>query len=248
MTTKIVPGVLIATPNAEQVAFEASTRIAKTIRDAIEARGSAAIALSGGNTPRAAYQRLAKEPGIDWSKVEVFWVDERAVSASDDRSNYHWAKETLLDPAGVPASRVHRMPGEAKDLDAAAREYEALVRARVKPEAGDVPAFDLLVLGIGDDGHTASLFPFEPAVDVTDRLVVAVPARGTREARLTLTVPVIEAARGVIVLAVGKAKNGPLERAWLVSGTFSDTPARVIRNSRGAITWVIDRAAGGIGD
>jgi 6-phosphogluconolactonase len=247
MTTKIVPGVLIATPNAEQVAFEAATRMGKTIRDAIDARGSASVALSGGTTPRAAYERLGREP-IDWSKVNLFWVDERAVPAGDARSNYRLVKETLLDPAKVEASRVHRMAADAPDLDAAARDYERTIRKHVKPDGGDVPAFDLLVLGIGDDGHTASLFPFQPAVEVTDRLVVGVPEAPGREARLTITVPVIEAARAAIVIAVGKAKNAPLERAWLVSGTFSDTPARVIRNMRGAITWVIDRAAGGIGD
>ena len=247
MTTKVVPGVLIATPDAEQVAREAAARMAKVIREAIEARGSASIALSGGNTPRAAYTLLAKEP-LDWSKVEVFWVDERAVAPTDERSNYHWAKVTLLDPAKIPASRVHRMPGDAPDLDAAAHQYEELLRTKIKNKSNGVPSLDLLVMGIGDDGHTASLFPFDPAVHETKRLVVAVAAKGDREARLTITAPVIEAANGAVVLAVGKGKNGPLERAWLVAGGLDDTPARVIRNVRGPIAWIIDRAAGGLGD
>ena len=247
MTTQVVPGVLIATPDAAHVAREASARIARVIREAIEAKGSASIALSGGNTPRAAYTLLAKEP-IDWSNVAVFWVDERAVAATDERSNYHWAKETLLDPAKIPAGQIHRMRGDAPDLDASAREYEAAIRTHVKSKAGGAPSFDLLVMGIGDDGHTASLFPGETAVHETTRLVLSVPAKGDREARLTMTPPLIEAAANVIVLAVGKGKNGPLERAWRVNGPVDETPARIIRDVRGTIAWIIDRAAGGLGD
>ncbi len=139
------------------------------------------------------------------------------------------------------------MPGEATDLATAAREYEALVKERVAADDRGVPSFDLIVLGVGDDGHTASLFPGDPAVEVTDQLVVAVAAKGAREARLTLTAPVIEAARSILVLAVGKAKNQPLERVWEVEGNLGETPARIIRAGRGAITWIIDRAAGGVG-
>jgi 6-phosphogluconolactonase len=261
-TTKVVPGILIATPDAAQVGREAAVRMARTLRDAIEARGVATVALSGGNTPRAAYGLLAADRSVDWGKVEVFWVDERAVPPSDDRSNFRHAEEELLRPARIPAAHIHRMPGEAADLEAAARAYEDLVRARVAPAPDEdsvrpsrpsgpsyegVPSFDLIVLGVGDDGHTASLFPGEATVNVSDRLVASVPAKGAREARLTLTVPAIQAARSIIVLAVGAAKNGPLERAWEVGGSVSDTPARIIRGGRGNITWIIDRAAGGLG-
>jgi 6-phosphogluconolactonase len=245
-TTKVVPGVLIATPDAASVAHEAAVRIARGLRDAIVARGSATIALSGGNTPRDAYGLLAKDTSVDWTKVEVLWVDERAASSTDDRSNFHHAKEMLLDPARIPASRVHRMPADAKDLAAAARDYERVVRAKVPADDRGIPAFDVMVLGIGDDGHTASLFPGEPTVDIVDRLVADVPAKGEREARLTLTAPVIEASHSVIVLAVGKGKNGPLENVWLVEGSAHDTPARIIRDVRGSVAWIIDRAAGGL--
>jgi 6-phosphogluconolactonase len=245
-TTKVVPGILIATPDAESVAREAAVRIARGLRDAIVARGSASIALSGGNTPRDAYGLLAMDTSVDWTKVDVLWVDERAVQPSDDRSNFLHAKEMLLDPAHVPASRVHRMPADAQDLAAAARDYERIVRATVVTGDRGVPAFDVMVLGIGDDGHTASLFPGDPTVDIVDRLVVSVPAKGEREARLTLTAPVIEASHAIIVMAVGKGKNGPLERAWLVEGSTRDTPARIIRHARGSVAWIIDRAAGGV--
>jgi 6-phosphogluconolactonase len=247
-TTKVVPGILIATPDAEDVAREASVRIAHALHDAIEVHGKATVALSGGNTPRAAFALLAKDTSVDWTRVEVFWVDERAVPPGDDRSNFKHAEATLLVPARVPASHVHRMPGEAKDLAAAARDYAKLLGERVAKGSGGVPAFDLVLLGVGDDGHTASLFPGETTVDVRDRFVADVPAKGAREARLTLTAPVIEAARSVVVLAVGKAKNAPLERVWAVAGSLHETPARIIREVRGTITWIIDRAAGGVAD
>jgi 6-phosphogluconolactonase len=247
MTTKVVPGQLVATFDAEHVAREASKRIARALRDAISARSSATMALSGGNTPRATYERLAKEPGVEWSKVAVFWIDERAVPAEDDRSNYRWAKESLLDKVPIPAEGVHRMPGDAKDLEQAARDYEALLRKTLR-KTDAVPSFDVVVLGVGDDGHTASLFPGEATVEITDRLVVAVPAKPpSREARLTVTAPVIENARSVFILAVGKAKQPALERVWSTSGSIRETPARVIRSIRGGVTWVIDKAAGGLG-
>jgi 6-phosphogluconolactonase len=247
MTTKVVPGLLIATPDAEGCAREASSRMAKAIRDAQKTRGTAAIALSGGETPRAAYVLLAREERIDWTKVDVFFVDERAVPPKDDRSNYRWAMETLLDPAKVPVENIHRLPGESNDLEAAARDYEKLLRAKLEAPPPDVPSFDLLVMGIGEDGHTASLFPGDPAVDITDRLVAAVPRTQTREARLTITVPTIEAARVCVVIAVGKSKQHPLEKIWATSGDIHQTPARVIRGVRGSISWIIDRSAGGLG-
>ncbi len=245
MTTKVVPGILIATPDAEQAYKEAGARMARSIRDAVSARGRAAIALSGGNTPRPAYAMIAKDPKIDWSRVDVFFVDERAVPPTSDRSNFRMVREALLEPAKIADDHVFRMHGEASDLEQAARDYEALVRKTVR--TGAPPAFDLIVLGVGDDGHTASLFPGRPEVEITDRLVVSVPAHAGLEPRITLTAPVIEAARHVMVMALGKAKHEPLERVWQVSGSKNETPARLVRDVRGAITWVIDRAAGGMG-
>jgi len=242
MTTKVVPGLLIAAPDPEQAAKEAAHRMARATREAIGTRGRAAIALSGGSTPRRAYELLAKDPKVDWSRVNTFLVDERAVPPTDPRSNYRMVKEALLDRAGVQEDHVFRMRAESSDLEDAAREYEALIKKHV-PKG----AFDLIVLGVGEDGHTASLFPGRPEVEITDRLVVAVPAHEGREPRLTIAPPVIEAARHVMILAFGKAKHEPLERVWEVSGSAKDTPARVVRGARGTICWVIDRAAGGMG-
>jgi 6-phosphogluconolactonase len=246
MTTKVVPGQLVATRDASQVAREAATRIARVLRNAIGKNGHAAIALSGGNTPRDAYALLARESGIDWTKADVYWVDERAVPPNDDRSNYRWAKATLLDPAGVRPERVHRMPADAADSDAAARAYEKDIRDHVELDAEGVPAFDAMVLGVGEDGHTASLFPGERTVDVVDRLVTSVPAAPGREARMTLTPPAIEHARNAFILAVGAGKRPALERAWAAQGDVHQTPSRVVRGCRGAVTWLIDKAAGGL--
>ncbi|MDB4947217.1 MAG: 6-phosphogluconolactonase [Labilithrix sp.] len=246
MVTKVVPGTLIATQDTAQAAREANGRITKALLEAIRERGAATIALSGGSSPIEAYQLLAKET-IDWNKVHVYWVDERAVPPDSDRSNYGQAKKALLDPAGIPEANVHRMRGEASDLAVAAQDYEAELRETVKAKLGGVPSLDVLVMGIGDDGHTASLFPGDRTQHLTDRLVAAVPASGEREARLTLTVPVLENARGTVVIVLGKAKHPALERIWSTSGSIDETPGRVIRNFRGSICWVIDRPAGGMG-
>jgi len=245
MKRYLVRRMLIAVPSAEDVAREAAARLAKTINVAIKARGKATIALSGGDTPKATYTKLAEEKDVDWSVVEVFFVDERAVPPNDDRSNFRWAKECLLGPAKIPDAHVHRMRADDADLEHAATEYEQILRTRVPVGQGGVPSIDVMVLGVGDDGHTASLFPGMPTVDITDKYVVAV-GKTDREPRLTVTAPIIEQSRAVFVLAVGAKKTNALERVWAVSGSLRDTPARVIRNVRGSIHWIIDKSAGGM--
>lgn len=239
MTTKVVPGMLVATQTPEEVAREAASRIAKVLRETLKKSGKASLALSGGETPRATYEKLAREEDIAWGSVDVLFVDDRAVPPDHARSNYRMVKESLIDPARIPADRVHRMRGDAPNLEEAAREYEQIVK-------GCSPV-DVMVLGVGDDGHTASMFPGEPTIDVTDRKVAMVPAKGDREARMTMTSPVIVEARAVFVIVVGGKKTDALDRIWSVSGKKKETPGRVIREIRGSITWIIDKAAGGLG-
>ncbi len=245
MVTKVVPGLLIATPDVDQAAREASARIRRAINEAIKERGVATIALSGGSSPLETYRLLAKE-SIDWNKVHVYWVDDRAVPPDHERSNFGAAKKALLDAIAIPLANVHRMRGEDPDVEKAASDYELVLRD-VKAKMAGLPCLDVVVLGIGDDGHTASLFPGEDTVNITDRLVAAVPAREGREARLTLTAPVLENARSSVIIVLGKSKHDALERIWATSGDVKTTPARIIRGFRGSITWVIDRAAGGMG-
>jgi 6-phosphogluconolactonase len=246
VVTKVVPGLLIATQDTAQAAREACGRMTKAIRDALRDRGAATVALSGGSSPLETYRLLAQET-IDWNKVHFYWVDERAVPPAHERSNYGAARTALLDPAGIPESNVHRMRGEASDLSIAAQDYEAELRDTVKSKLGGLPSLDLVVLGIGDDAHTASLFPGERTVHVTDKLVTAVPPNADREARLTLTAPVLENARASVIIVLGKSKHPALERIWAAHGDIDETPGRVIRGFRGSICWVIDRAAGGMG-
>lgn len=245
MTTKAIPGQLVATTNPAELAREATARISRALVQAIAKNGAASFALSGGDTPRATYQLLARDAAVDWSKVEIFWIDERAVDPEHDRSNYRWAKVTLLDAAKVPAERVHRMRGEAKDLAAAARDYERILRERVPADADGIPAIDVAVMGIGDDAHTASLFPGEPTIDIIDRLVVEVPSHGSLEPRITVTTPTIEHIRNVFLLVEGANKRPALERIWATQGDVHVTPGRVFRGCRGAVTWIIDHEAGG---
>ena len=244
MNPRVVPGQLITEKDADGVARVAAARIASALSIALAARSKATVALSGGNTPRAAYAALARS-GVDWTKVHVFWVDERAVPPTDDRSNYRWAKASLLDAAAIPAEQIHRMPADATDLGAAARTYEATIADLVERDPDGVPAIDVVVLGIGDDGHTASLFPGETTVDITDRFAVAVPAGPGREARMTITRPVIEHARNVFILAVGGEKKPALERVWSSEGDVRETPSRIVRACKGAVTWIVDEAAEG---
>ena len=250
MSTQVVPGLLVTTADSKEAVHQAARRMGDVIRNAQAARGKAFIALSGGNTPRDAYKELATYTDVDWNAVEVFWVDERAVLPTDDQSNFKWAKETLLDGAKIPDVRVHRMHAEAPDLEKAAadyaRELERVPQEKQRADGISVPVFDLLLMGVGDDGHTASLFPGMGMVDIRDKWVTAVPQSEKYSARISLTAPVIEAGRVVLALVAGAKKKEPLEKVWSVTGSNKETPARILRNVHGSLVWVIDRAAGGL--
>ncbi|MBI4563496.1 MAG: 6-phosphogluconolactonase [Planctomycetes bacterium] len=205
--------------------------------------GSWRIALSGGTTPRPLYSLLAQEPyrsAMDWSRVDLFWVDERAVPPDHPDSNFRAARELLIDPLGLPQDRIHRMPADCPDLDAAARAYESeLARAfETSP-----PSFDLVVLGIGADGHIASLFPGSETLNETRRGVVAAEAPVEPRGRLTLTPPVLRRAVRILVLVSGAAKAEALARA--LEGPFEPDrcPAQILREAQGRVIWMADAAA-----
>lgn len=212
--------------------------LARAIDEAVRIRGRAFVAISGGNTPGPIYRQLL-DYALPLDRVDWFWVDERAVPVDHPRSNFRAAFDDLqlgrVDPA-----RVHRMPADAADLSAAAGTYERLLRQTFG--VASAVAFDALTLGIGDDGHTASLFPGTGDVSIDDRLVAAVSPRPSRgiEARLTLTAPVICEARFVLVLAKGLQKRAPVAEAFL-DGPEDAIPARVLHRARGKITWLFDQ-------
>lgn len=236
-----VQGVMIADDRAQHAALAAEL-IARAISSAVDERGVARVALSGGSTPSDAYQHLASL-ALPWEQVEWFWVDERAVDPKSPRSNYAAAARDLQLEGGAHG-KAHRMEGEAPDLAAAAAAYDALLRRSFGIAAA--AAFDALILGIGDDGHTASLFPGTGAVKIDDRLVAAIPEQPDKglEARLTLTAPVIQEARLIVVLARGESKKKVVAAARQ-GGSEDEVPARIVQRAKGRVVWVLDKEAAG---
>jgi 6-phosphogluconolactonase len=207
---------------AESVVDAAATSIA--------ARGVFRVALSGGRTPQRLYELLASSDDgdrLDWARVEVLFADERAVPPDHPDSNYRMVREKLLVPAGIPASNVRRMRGEAEDLEAAAREYEVLLGEPV----------DQVILGVGEDGHIASLFPGSTALSEFERRVIAVTGSKPPPRRLTITPRVLAEARQVAVLASGRGKARAVADA--LEGPAARTPAALVRDR----DWYLDRAA-----
>lgn len=198
------------------------------------------LALSGGSTPRRVHEILSELPGIDWSNVHVFWGDERTVPPEHEESNYRMAKESLLDRAPIPEAQIHRMAGESDPVEAA-EEYEQTIREVFGVNPPAVPQFDIIVLGMGADGHTASLFPGTAALDERERIVVAnhVPQLDTD--RLTLTFPVLNAARLVLFIVAGSDKTGAVERCF--SGSADVPPAGRVVPVSGERRWLLDAGA-----
>jgi 6-phosphogluconolactonase len=213
---------------------------------AIAARGRCLVALSGGSTPRGMYERLAAlgRASLDWSRVVFLWSDERSVPPDHPDSNYRLAREALLEPLAIPDGQVYRMRGEADDIEAAAREYESTLAALTGiPPGHGVPQLDLVLLGLGSDGHTASLFGDTVALDVRDRWVVRNYVAKFTTSRLTLTFPVILAAREIRVLVAGKEKARTLA-AVLTGGWDPDRlPAQRLATASGHVVWFVDDAA-----
>lgn len=217
--------------------------IASALLRAIRTRGSATVALAGGSTPIPVYESLAGL-ALPWDRVELFWGDERAVPHDHEHSNAGAAHLALLDPAGVPAERIHPMPGDADDLAEAAAAYERTIREIVGEDPGrGVPRLDLVILGMGSDGHTASLLPGSDALGVTDRLVVATRGGEPVDRRLTLTYPAINAARTIIVMARGAAKGELMRSIRRGEGEKHSLPVAGVRPAGGRMLWLLDAEA-----
>jgi 6-phosphogluconolactonase len=214
--------------DSKDLPARAAARIALELTKAIHQRGGASLALAGGTTPKATYEALAGLP-LDWSVVDVFFGDERCVPAEHDDSNYRMAKAALFDRVRIPSERIHRMQGELADRDAAARSYEAEL-----PES-----LDVVVLGIGEDAHTASLFPGAGALREETRRVLPVTGPKPPPARLSLTPPALRAARVLLVLASGAGKAEPVRRALMDPLNVIETPIQLARDG----VWFLDAAA-----
>ncbi|MCD4823185.1 MAG: 6-phosphogluconolactonase [Phycisphaerae bacterium] len=230
------------TPDA---ASAAAARLCKEIvTEAVHQRGLCHLALAGGTTPRITYMHLADHVTTDqvpWSKVEVFFGDERDVPQDDVESNYAMAQRTLLDHMPIDWSRVHAMRADAGDLDAASWEYERIIRDIVGNDSKHIPQFDMIMLGLGGDGHAASLFPNCPSLEEAHRLVVSchIPILGRN--RMTFTFPLINAARNVLFLITGDDKAAVVKRVF--QDHDQSLPAARISPPHGTINIVLDAAA-----
>jgi 6-phosphogluconolactonase len=239
---------VVVLPEPGAVAGAAADRVVAAARNAIRRRGVFRIALSGGSTPLRVYRLLVRPPrvdAVDWSRVEFFWGDERNVPPDHLDSNYGLAKRTLLDRLpGVRPGAVHRMQTERQDLDAAARSYQDEIAAAfgISAAARRPPALDLVWLGMGRDAHTASLFPGCTALAERRRWVVATWAPSPAAWRITLTYPMLNAAREALFVAWGPDKTAAFRA---VQRGAADAPAARIRARR--TVWLVDAAAAGTG-
>lgn len=232
---------------AESLAQRAAQHIVEAVEQAVAARGRARIAISGGSTPKRAFQLLG-DPAqpwrarMPWDRLEIFWVDERCVPPDDPDSNYRMTREALLDDAPLTPAQVHRMEGELDPEEGAAR-YESGLRNAFRLEGAETPVFDLIQLGMGPDGHTASLFPYTAALDEIGRLSVANHVQNKDAWRITLTWPVIDHARQVFFLIGGAEKAAILREVLLGPREAERLPSQLIRPSSGILTLILDKAA-----
>ncbi len=227
--------------DADELSRAAADLFVTLAVQSIRERGRFLVALSGGSTPMALYRLLAREP-IDWTRIHVFWGDERLVPPEDPENSYGQAREALLKHIPIPTENIHRVASEL-DPVAAARDYASILREFAAPPL-DWPRFDLVLLGLGEDGHTASLFPGSP-VDATEP-VIAVTAQyqGRPARRVTLTPLVFNAARQVIFLVTGANKAVTLRGVFDDYNSSEQIPAKRIQPADGQVTWLVDKAAG----
>jgi 6-phosphogluconolactonase len=230
--------------DVNELSLQAAEATVRIINEAARGASKCSLVLSGGSTPRTLYGFLASQfaKDIPWAQLHIFWGDERYVSLADPKSNYRMAKEALLDHVPCPPTNVHPMPTHLASPDAAARDYEATLRTFF---ADGRPCFDLVLLGLGPEGHTASLFPGSPVLAESTRWVCAVSAPTDPPTRLTLTWPALTGASNIYVLVTGANKAQALRH---VVGDAADErlyPAARIRLAEGAVIWWVDKEAAG---
>ena len=234
-------------PDAEAFARRAAQYFTEMAWESVAYSGHARIALSGGSTPKAAFEQLAdfSQPWrgrMPWDKLDLYWVDERAVPPDDAESNYRMTREALLDRVPLQPSQIHRIEGEL-DPEAAAARYESELRSNFLLEGAQLPRFDLIALGMGSDGHTASLFPRTEALNETERLVTANHVPQKDAWRITLTWPVINHASSVFFLIAGADKAAALSEVLTGPHDPQRLPSQLIWPSSGILTLILDKAA-----
>ena len=232
-------------PDATHLAVSVASAVSEIITRAIQRNNRCTIALAGGSTPKRLYTVLASDPyrnEIPWDRLHLFLGDERYVPDDHPDSNFRMVREALLDHVNVPESQVYPVPTYL-DAASAAAEYEKLIRKTFEVTYGSVPVFDLVLLGIGGDGHTASLFPGTQALDVHDRLVVDNDVPQQDSTRITFTIPLLQAAASTILLATGDDKADAISRAVNGAPNLQETPSQLLRSATGEVTFALDEAA-----
>jgi 6-phosphogluconolactonase len=232
---------LLIGKDIEETARLAADALISALRDPGRPKS---VALSGGSGPPPLFSVLSKPPHRDrlpWHEVQWVWGDERAVAPDSPDSNYHLAAEKLLGPLNIPADRIHRMPADRPDLDNAAAEYEQTIRRILPAGPNGVPVLGVALQGVGADGHTASLFPGTAALDESQRLVVPNYSPHHEYKRLTMTYPMLMAAREILFLVTSAKKAGIM--AGILADPPADVPAARLRDAPGQITWVLDAQA-----
>ena len=223
----------------------AAEEVVRAAEEAVAARGRFTIALSGGSTPKSLFNLLATNARstLPWDRMFFFWGDERHVPPTDPDSNYRMADEAMLSKIPVAAGNVFRIVAENPDAAAAAEAYEQTLRKFFQLGPGEFPRFDLILLGIGPDGHTASLFPGTAALQEKSRLVVANWVEKLKTSRITLTLPVLNAGRCVAFLVSGTDKADALKAVLEGDAPGEQYPSKLVKPSDGKLIWLVDRAA-----
>lgn len=233
----------LSTP--QELSAAAAEEVVRAANEAVAQRGRFTIALSGGSTPKNLFHLLATNAraSFPWDRTFFFWSDERHVPPTDPDSNYRMAEEAMLSKTPVAAGNVFRVPAENPDASAAAQAYEQTARKFFGLGPGQLPQFDLILLGMGPDGHTASLFPGTAALQEKARLVVANWVDKLKTSRITFTLPLLNAARSVIFLVSGTDKAPALHEVLEGNSSGEQYPAKLVRPTNGKLIWLIDRAA-----
>jgi 6-phosphogluconolactonase len=229
--------------DVDALSAQAAAAAVDIINGAVAAHGRCSLALSGGDTPRGLYRLLGSQfrAQVPWARVHIFWGDDRYVPADHPESNYRMARETLLDHVPCPASNIHAMPTHLSPAAAAAAAYEKVLREYF--DGGDGPAFDLNIMGVGEDGHTASVFPGSRAVDEQERWVLDAHTNATPEWRLTLTLSALSRSRNIFFLVAGATKASALRHALAADSDPHVYPAAGIRPTTGTVVWWVDSAS-----
>jgi 6-phosphogluconolactonase len=229
-----------------QELFDAAAElVVRGAEEAVGARGRFTIALSGGSTPKSLFNLLANNARntLPWDRMFFFWGDERHVPPTDAESNFRMADETMLSKIPVAPGNIFRIEAENPDPAAAAEAYEKTLRKSFELKAGEFPRFDLILLGLGPDGHTASLFPGTAALQEKSRLVVANWVEKFKTHRITFTLPVLNAARCIAFLVSGTDKADALHEVLDGDAPGEQYPAKLVKPSDGKLIWLVDRAA-----